>query len=108
VTQNFLDQNPYLHGTPGLQVIVRDFGAQQVTSGLVPEYLSLAQERSQVLGAMPKRFADDMAVAQDNLVQAGLDPFTAASQALGFEVKQMQTWFGSEPDAANWLNAWRA
>ena len=106
-TQNFLDQNPSLRGSAGLQVLAQDLGAQQVTSGLVPEYLSLAQERSQVLTAMPQRFADDMAVAQDNLVQAGVDSQNAGMQALAFEVKQMQTWFSSEPDAANWLNMWK-
>jgi RHS repeat-associated protein len=108
-TQNFLDQNSNLNlrGNPALQVVVQDLGTQQITSGLVPEYVALLQAQSQVLAAMPKRFADDMAVAQDNLVQAGMDPGIASLQALALEVTQMQTWFSSEPDAANWLNMWQ-
>jgi RHS repeat-associated protein len=106
-TQNFLDQNQYLRGSPGLQIFVQDLGTEQVTSGLVPEYISLMQERSQVLAEMPKRFADDMAAEQNELIAAGMDPGRAAMQALGFEINQMQTSFSSDSDAASWLNMWQ-
>jgi RHS repeat-associated protein len=106
-TQNFLDQNPSLRGNPGLQVVIQDLGTEQLTSGLVPEYVALMQERSQVLGSMPDRFAQDMSAEQGQLVKAGMDPNIAAMQALGFEINQMHTFFSDESDAASWLNMWQ-
>ncbi|HLZ50161.1 MAG TPA: hypothetical protein VKP61_05405 [Candidatus Acidoferrum sp.] len=79
----------------------------QVTSGLVPEYFALIQERSQIAAEMPDRFAQDMAVEQDDLIAAGMDPAAAAGQAFAFEVNKMQNWFSSDPDAASWLNMWQ-
>jgi hypothetical protein len=48
-----------------------------------------------------------MSAEKDELITAGMDPSNAAALALSFEIKQMQTWFGSEPDAASWLNMWQ-
>ena len=73
-TQNFLDANPYLAGSSALQVVVENFGVDQVTSGLVPEYVAVIQERARTVGAMPGPFAQDLAVQYDEDISSGMGP----------------------------------
>ena len=65
------------------------------------------QQQSSVLAQLPGRFAQDMAVEQDALVAAGMNPGAAAIQALQYEVNLMQNYYSTEPDAANWLGTWQ-
>jgi len=86
--------------------VVKSFGAYQTVSGLVPESLALARERTRILAEMPKRFADDMAVQEDEDIAAGMSKEEAALRAFGYGVNVMKNFYGTDPDAANWLNQW--
>jgi len=107
LTQNFLEANPVLRGSSGLQVVVLNLGLSQTVSGMVPEYVALLNEQSQVLASMPQRFAQDMAAMQGDLTSAGMAPGLAELQAIQFEVNQMRNYFSDEPDAASWLRDWQ-
>jgi RHS repeat-associated protein len=104
-TQNFLDQNQFLRGSPGLQVFVQDLGTEQLTSGLVPEYLALQQEKLTTLGQMPTQFASDLNREMQDLSQKGLSPTDAFNIAMNDEMNAMQN--SGSLQAANWLQLWQ-
>lgn len=107
MTENFVDANPYLAGSPALAVYNENFGIDQIISGLVPQYFALMQERAQTTAAMPSKFADDMAFQVDENISAGMDPTSASLNALGYEINVIQIYAaGGDQQAQNWLGLW--